>query len=246
MASDQNAIYLTGWTDGFVTTFGNVTIPGGEVFVASVDPSGSVNWVENIEGEGFANGIHSDGEYVYAAGRVTNLANIAGDIYSTNSGSADIYQAVFKANEYAGTGLVGYYTFDNGSLEDVSGNGNIGTMPNGGLFSVDRYGNGFSSFEPEDNATYIEINQGGSWDFSGAWTVSGWIRPNTFPPGNGGEERDVFFSNSGGLDIGTDEFGKIFMGWPSSEAATTILRGQTWGTGSVLQRGHARRIPTIE
>jgi hypothetical protein len=119
-------------------------------------------------------------------------ANIVVDNSGSYNISINISNKTYTLEENTG-GLVGYYTFDNGSLADQSGRGFDGTLPNGGLFSQDRYGNEESSFEPENNGSYIEIDHGGAWDFRDVWTITGWIRPNSYPSDNG-DVWDVVFS----------------------------------------------------
>ncbi len=76
-------------------------------------------------------------------------------------------------------GLAGYWSMNEGSgtaVADSSGNGNNGTIINGGTWAAGRYSNAFSSDGVNDS---IQVAAGASALHLTSFTMSAWIRPNT-------------------------------------------------------------------
>src|SRR5262249_44670786 len=81
------------------------------------------------------------------------------------------------ASPVAGSGLVAYWKFDEGSgttVADASGNGNIGTLVNGPLWTAGRVGNGLYFDGIDDNVT---VPDSASLHLSSSFTLSAWVNP---------------------------------------------------------------------
>src|SRR5262245_27722858 len=81
------------------------------------------------------------------------------------------------ASPVAGSGLVAYWKFDEGSgttATDSSGNGNIGTLVNGPLWTAGRVGNALYFDGIDDNVT---VPDSASLHLSTAFTLSVWVNP---------------------------------------------------------------------
>src|SRR5215510_9249799 len=81
------------------------------------------------------------------------------------------------ASPVAGSGLVAYWKFDEGSgtiVADSSGNGNNGTLVNGPVWTAGRVGNALYFDGVNDNVTVPDSN---SLDLSSAFTLSAWVNP---------------------------------------------------------------------
>jgi hypothetical protein len=90
-------------------------------------------------------------------------------------------------------GLVGYWPF-NGNANDVSGNGNNGTVT-GALLTTDRLGNTNSAYSFDDNSDYINCGNSSSVNITGSITLSAWINATNFNTENG------IISKMGGYDL---------------------------------------------
>jgi hypothetical protein len=73
-------------------------------------------------------------------------------------------------------GLVAYYTFDVGNLEDETGNGNNGVIQGGVNFVADRFGNANSAVSFNGVNGYVEID-GTQFNFAYNMSVSMWVLP---------------------------------------------------------------------
>src|SRR5262249_23030688 len=81
------------------------------------------------------------------------------------------------ASPVAGSGLVAYWKFDEGSgttVADASGNGNKGTLVNEPLWTAGRVGNALYFDGINDNITVPDSN---SLDLSNSFTLSAWVNP---------------------------------------------------------------------
>ncbi|MBN2315203.1 MAG: LamG domain-containing protein [Sedimentisphaerales bacterium] len=77
------------------------------------------------------------------------------------------------------TGLVGYWPLD-GDAEDVSGNGNNGTIVGDVVPVADRFGTADSAMNfPGDRNNYIDLGQPDVLLIKGAMTVAAWVRAET-------------------------------------------------------------------
>ena len=78
-------------------------------------------------------------------------------------------------------GLVGYWPF-NGNANDLSGNGNNGTV-NGATLTTDRFGNTNSSYSFNGGTNYIEVPHGSTFNFQkNKMTASFWIYTSVTTP----------------------------------------------------------------
>lgn len=212
LASNSKDLFLTGYKDPVLADFGGLEVENGKGFLASFDGTElTPNWVEVIEGNSIGVSVAASDDYVYLAGRGTNALNLAGNVLNSNNESDDAMFGVFELENLA-AGLVGYYTFDGGSTDDFSGNGNNGLTVNSPLFSKDRYGLDASSFEPNNNETYIEIDHNGAFDFRGAFTVAMWVRLNDYSD----EERDILFKDDAFGILSINNSGRIAYDWKNS------------------------------
>lgn len=71
-------------------------------------------------------------------------------------------------------GLVGWWPF-NGNANDISGNGNNGTV-NGATLTTDRFGNSNKAFNFNGLSDYISIPDNNSLDFTTAYSISVWVQ----------------------------------------------------------------------
>ena len=71
-------------------------------------------------------------------------------------------------------GLVGYWPF-NGNANDVSGNGNNGTV-NGATLTNDRNGNANSAYSFDGTTNYIEVADNNTLDLTNNYTFSVWVK----------------------------------------------------------------------
>ena len=71
-------------------------------------------------------------------------------------------------------GLVGYWPF-NGNANDVSGNGNNGTV-NGATITTDRNGNVNSAYSFNGTSNFIEVQDNNLLDVSNNFTISLWMK----------------------------------------------------------------------
>jgi gliding motility-associated-like protein len=81
-------------------------------------------------------------------------------------------------------GLVGYWPFC-GNANDVSGNGNNGTV-NGATLTMDRFGNPNTAYLFNGISNYIEYNSNSSLQVSNAYSISLWLNANVFNNGQYG------------------------------------------------------------
>src|SRR5712675_1077997 len=77
-------------------------------------------------------------------------------------------------------GLVGWWTFDDGSLTDFSGNGNTGTLVGSPLPTVADDLRGGSCFKFDGNQNYITVANSASISPT-AVSAFAWINPASFP-----------------------------------------------------------------
>ncbi len=85
-------------------------------------------------------------------------------------------------------GLVGWWPF-NGNANDISGNGNNGTV-NGATLTTDRFGSSNSAYSFNGTSNFISIPDNNSLDFTTTYTISVWVQiPDystpQFPNGSG-------------------------------------------------------------
>src|SRR4051812_47952698 len=90
--------------------------------------------------------------------------------------------------------LIAWYSF-NGNANDLSGNGNNGSLLNGVAATTDRFANSNSaySFDGIDDRIYVSNNF-----FNNGWnefTVSGWTYLYTIPNPNGPNSSHCFFNS---------------------------------------------------
>jgi hypothetical protein len=90
-------------------------------------------------------------------------------------------------------GLVGYWPF-NGNANDISGNGNNGTVT-GATLTTDRFGNTNSAYSFDDNSDYINCGNSSTVNITGSITLSAWINATNFNTENG------IISKMGGYDL---------------------------------------------
>jgi hypothetical protein len=105
-------------------------------------------------------------------------------------------------------GLVGWWPF-NGNANDLSGNGNNGTV-NGATLTTDRFGNSAAAYSFDGVNDFISIPDNNSLDFTTTYTISVWVQ---IP------------------DYSTPQFPN---GSGATDAVRTILgkpRASTWTTG---------------
>jgi hypothetical protein len=213
MSGNGTDIFITGYKDPVATDFAGLIVENGKGFLASFDGNTLVpNWVEVVEGNSIGVSVAASQDYVYLAGRATNTINLAGNVLSSNNESADAMFGVFDISSVSTAGLVGYYTFDNSSTEDFSGNGNNGVAVNNPLFSKDRFGKNGSSFEPENNQAFIEIPHNGDFNFTSEFSVAMWVRLNDYS----NEERDVLFKDDGFGLLSINRDGLVAYDWQDS------------------------------
>lgn len=74
-------------------------------------------------------------------------------------------------------GVVGYYPF-NGNAQDMSGNGNNGTV-NNAVLCPDRFGIANSAYEFNGTNSYIQLANPSQFNMGGTFTISLWCRINT-------------------------------------------------------------------
>jgi hypothetical protein len=72
-------------------------------------------------------------------------------------------------------GLAGYYPFE-GNANDKSGNSNNGQII-GALPVADRFGNPNSAYRFTGSNSYIQINNGQSFDFADSFSIAFWLNP---------------------------------------------------------------------
>jgi Concanavalin A-like lectin/glucanases superfamily len=71
--------------------------------------------------------------------------------------------------------LIAYYPFDNGSADDVSGNGNNGSNFNAKP-DTDRFGNSTGALYFDGGSSYVEVANNSSLNFQNAITVTLWMK----------------------------------------------------------------------
>lgn len=170
-------------------------------------PSGTVGASIGLSdvGTGMGNFISLDGPGTSpAASTISETATIVdrpatGQIYS-------FYRPV--------NGLVGWYPFKNGSLNDSSGVGNHGTNY-GAVPAMDRFGRISNAYYFPGTNNYIDCGIGASITFTNAMTISAWIKPDTLAGriiskrgSLGGYEIDIAGSN---LRFGYNGYGYCTM-----------------------------------
>lgn len=74
-------------------------------------------------------------------------------------------------------GLVAYYPF-NGNANDLSGNGNNGTVI-GAILTSDRYERPASAYFFDGTSSYISVPDNNTLDFTNTFSLCAWIRPDT-------------------------------------------------------------------
>jgi hypothetical protein len=80
-----------------------------------------------------------------------------------------------RADAFLSTGLIAEYPF-NGNAHDMSGNGNNGVVHSATL-AADRFGNPNSAYRFNGNSSYIEIPNGGPFNFVKDFSISTWVNP---------------------------------------------------------------------
>ena len=72
--------------------------------------------------------------------------------------------------------LIGSWTFDDGTANDVSGNENHGTVFNGATLTTDRFGNENSAFSFDGMDDFIQLNNEITVAELDEWSFAGWIK----------------------------------------------------------------------
>ena len=98
-------------------------------------------------------------------------------------------------NYIPSNGLVGYWPFS-GNANDVSGNGNNGTV-NGSTLTADRFGNANSAYSFDGVNDYI---QSSNQSLTGSVSFSGWYKMPTYNINTLGANDFAFMSNHSGLN----------------------------------------------
>jgi hypothetical protein len=83
----------------------------------------------------------------------------------------------------AATGLVGYWTFDEGSgtvAADSSGNGNAGTLVNGPAWTSGQINSALQF--ARSSSQYVNVPDSSVLQIVGSWTVSAWLKMSSAPP----------------------------------------------------------------
>jgi hypothetical protein len=80
-------------------------------------------------------------------------------------------------------GLVAYYPFD-GDVHDNSGNGNHGIVVGTASLTDDRFGNVKNAYQLNNNAGYIYIPSGSSFNFMQTMSLCFWLKPSATQGGN--------------------------------------------------------------
>ena len=123
--------------------------------------------------------------YTYTPGGSWELNTlIESDKYraTTDNDGGDSYAIYEKGSTltllpYSDSGLVGYWTFEEGSgstTQDVSGNGNTGTLTNSPTWTTGKVGNYALDF---DGTSYVLIPYSGSLDLNTNFSISLWMAP---------------------------------------------------------------------
>ena len=158
--------------------------------------------------------------------------------------SAQILHA--QVPSYVSTnGLIGYWPF-NGNANDLSGNGNNGTV-NGATLTSDRFGNFNSSYSFDGVNDFIEIP---TINFSN-YTISSWVNLDSFATTSTGGLSGIFSTLMGpfytGVELRVDGTGFItnLLGGNSSWYSATnsnSLQLNTWVNVTVSWDGSVSKI----
>lgn len=97
-------------------------------------------------------------------------------IYNYSINASGIY------TDYSSSSLVASYSFT-GNAGDASGNGNNGTV-NGATLTADRFGNANSAYSFNGSSSYIDVANSVSLQLSNSYTLSAWVKPNSFYSGS--------------------------------------------------------------
>jgi hypothetical protein len=99
--------------------------------------------------------------------------------------------------------ITGFYNFDDGSLNDKSGNGNNGKAHGGMSFTSDRFGSEKSSIEFDGSSGYIEVPTKNQDQLVTNFTLSFWIYPNMsrLLPGTVVFDKSAYFENTWGWSL---------------------------------------------
>lgn len=185
LATDGTNVYVTGSKEKADADFGGITVENGNLFVASVDDFGTVNWVDVNEGFMAGRAMTYDNGYLYIPGYYAYVANIGGSIFTSESETYDAFLGKMQVEIPFNNGLIGFYSFDDGMTYDDSGNGYDGTVSAGTNNSpqgyMDRYGDQNSSAYFDNDGGYVQIDHLGDWDFTNEFTWSGWINTRSLP-----------------------------------------------------------------
>lgn len=137
LAADARGVFATGYVSGAVDIDGT-TIPhngGGDVFVAALDPGGTLRWARSIGGGGWDAGrglsIASDGTLLLA-GRFAGRVDFDGDVRTT-AGMTDAF--VVRMDD---TGAILELVTFGGAGEDAAVS--VVEAPDGGLYVAGFYG----------------------------------------------------------------------------------------------------------
>ena len=117
-------------------------------------------------------------------------------------------------------GLVGYWPFS-GNANDLSGNGNNGTV-NGATLTTDRFGISNSAYNYNGSTNYINVSNSTSLQFNGAITFSVWFNASTIPLGG---VNSTSYIMSKGADGGTPYSWTSFLD-------TGVLSLTMWNSGN--------------
>jgi hypothetical protein len=119
---------------------------------------------------------------------------------TTNPTSTPTFQPTVLIASELKEAITGFYSIDEGSLNDKSGNGNNGKAHGGITFTADRFGSEKSSIQFDGNSGYIEIPARPTDQLVMNFTVSFWMYPNISQllPGTVVFDKSVYFMDTWG------------------------------------------------
>ena len=152
---------------------------------------GSVSW-DNIRP--FYIGINLDGFNGYQRAFLGSIDDIK--IYTGAFSDAQV------SDSFSTQSLVASYPF-NGNANDVSGNGNNGTVM-GATLTTDRFGNANSAYLFNGTSNWIEVANSASLQLGNTFTISAWVNHNGFY--NGNYQGNFYVSKGNDDNVTTGEF----------------------------------------
>lgn len=121
-------------------------------------------------------------------------------------------------------GLVGWWPF-NGNANDISGNGNNGTV-SGAALTTDRNNLPNSAYSFNGNSSYITVPNSISLQFNGGITFSTWLNASSFPS-------PVSYWFSKGADGGTDYSWTSTVDAVNKKASVSIYDNNSQNCGNI-------------